>query len=98
MNDPYPQSHYSILKAAHWLGLGSDHVYEVACDQLGCMIPEALESRVLEALAAGKRPFFVNTTAGTTVLGAFDPFPAIADVCAKYNLWLHVDVSSTVYK
>lgn len=80
------------------MGLGSDHVYEVACDQLGCMIPEALESRVLEALAAGKRPFFVNATAGTTVLGAFDPFPAIADVCAKYNLWLHVDVSSTVYK
>ena len=28
---------------------------------------------------------------GTSVLGAFDPIDSIADVCAKENLWLHVD-------
>lgn len=40
-------------------------------------------------------PLFVNATAGSTVYGAFDPINEIADICEKYNLWLHVDVSNT---
>lgn len=41
-------------------------------------------------------PFFVSATAGTTVYGAFDPLIAISDVCKKYNIWMHVDVSKDV--
>ncbi len=33
----------------------------------------------------------MNATSGTTVVGAFDPLDAIADVCEKFALWLHVD-------
>lgn len=36
-------------------------------------------------------PFFVGTTAGTTVLGAFDPFDQIAAICKKHRVWMHVD-------
>uniref|UniRef100_A0A8C8ES25 Glutamate decarboxylase 1 n=1 Tax=Oncorhynchus tshawytscha TaxID=74940 RepID=A0A8C8ES25_ONCTS len=36
-------------------------------------------------------PMFVNATAGSTVYGAFDPIHEIADICEKYNMWLHVD-------
>jgi glutamate decarboxylase len=58
------------------------------------MIPSELERLILERKAKGHIPFFVNATAGTTVLGAFDPIDAIADICQKYKLWLHVDVST----
>lgn len=43
-------------------------------------------------------PMYVNATAGTTVYGAFDPINEIADICEKYNMWLHVDVSAAVQR
>ncbi|GLH12200.1 Glutamate decarboxylase [Gryllus bimaculatus] len=83
--------HYSMLKAAHWLGLGTDNMIKVKSDNEGRMIPSELVASIQNALKAGKQPFFVNATAGTTVLGAFDPFEALADICTEYQLWLHVD-------
>jgi len=85
------QSHFSIKKAGLILGIGTDNVVSVRTDERGCMIPEDLECRLCEAQSQGLTPFFVSTTAGTTVLGAFDPLNAIADVCEKYGVWLHVD-------
>jgi len=38
----------------------------------------------------------VTATAGTTVLGAFDPFNDIADICEEHGMWLHIDVSNYV--
>lgn len=49
---------------------------------------------IFSFLLQGYVPLFVNATAGTTVFGAFDPIQEIADICEKYNLWLHVDVSN----
>lgn len=52
---------------------------------------DALAAAMRAAGERGERPFFVNATAGTTVLGAFDPVEAIADVCEEHGAWLHVD-------
>ena len=60
------------------------------------MIPSELERLVREQIERGNRPYFVNCTCGTTVLGAFDPINPIADICEKYNLWLHIDVRESV--
>lgn len=85
--------HYSVEKAAQMLGLGSSAVQSVPVDSEGRMITSELESLVNTAKSEGKTPFYVNATAGTTVLGSYDSFEPIADICKKHNLWLHVDAS-----
>ena len=57
------------------------------------MVVSDLESKIVAATRAGKVPFMVTATAGTTVVGAFDPIRPIHAVCSKYGIWLHVDVS-----
>ncbi|XP_046398410.1 glutamate decarboxylase [Ischnura elegans] len=87
------QCHYSVRSCAAVCGLGTDHCVEVPSDDRGRMIPSELERLVLERKKRGDIPFFVNATAGTTVLGAFDPIPQIADICTKHKMWLHVDAA-----
>ncbi|KAK4010907.1 hypothetical protein OUZ56_020030 [Daphnia magna] len=87
------EGHYSILKAAHWIGLGTDNLVMVASDSSGRMIPAELENKIVKALEQKKVPYFVNATAGTTVFGAFDPLEPLAFICKKYDLWLHVDAA-----
>lgn len=85
--------HYSVEKAAQMLGFGSKAVWPVPIDNQGRMIPTELERLVQKAQSEGRTPFYVNATAGTTVMGSFDPFPEIATICQKYNLWFHIDGS-----
>ncbi|KAK7703495.1 Glutamate decarboxylase 2 [Botryosphaeria dothidea] len=85
--------HYSLEKAAQMFGFGSDAVRSVPVDADGRMDVAALEKLVQASKDSGETPFYVNATAGTTVLGSFDPIGAIADVCARHNLWLHIDGS-----
>lgn len=85
------EAHYSIKKATHWLGLGLDNLRLIATNERGQMCPIALEAAVEEVRGEGRIPFFVNATAGTTVLGAFDDFVEIAEICRRQELWLHVD-------
>uniref|UniRef100_A0A7M4E9Q4 Glutamate decarboxylase like 1 n=1 Tax=Crocodylus porosus TaxID=8502 RepID=A0A7M4E9Q4_CROPO len=87
------ECHYSMKKAASFLGIGTQNVYFIKTDERGKMIPEELEKQVQRARKEGAAPFLVSATAGTTVLGAFDPLDKIADICEKYGLWLHVDAS-----
>ncbi len=85
------ESHYSNAKNASFSGIGRNNVRYIDSDENGCMIPESLEAQINLDIKAGLTPIYVNATAGTTVLGAFDPIDKIADVCEKYKLWLHVD-------
>ena len=85
------ESHYSIPKNAALMGIGRDQVRFVATDAAGKMIPEALEKLIAIDKEAGLQPFFVNATAGTTVLGAFDSIMPISAICKQHHLWLHVD-------
>lgn len=85
--------HYSIEKAAQMLGFGSSAVWSVPTDASGCMIPSELSKLVEKSKDSGFTPFYVNATAGTTVLGSYDPIGALASICNTHSLWLHVDAS-----
>ena len=47
------------------------------------MDPSALRDQVIRAKAEGKTPLYVNATAGTTVMGSYDPFHEISAVCRE---------------
>ncbi|XP_009474009.1 PREDICTED: cysteine sulfinic acid decarboxylase-like, partial [Nipponia nippon] len=47
------ESHYSILKGAAFLGIGTDNVRVVGTDERGKMIPEELEKEIQRAKAEG---------------------------------------------
>jgi len=85
--------HYSVRKAAGMLGIGRDNVVKIPTDEAGRMRPEALSEAIAADKAEGYVPLAVNATAATTVLGAFDPVDAIADVCEEHGVWLHVDAA-----
>ena len=85
------QAHYSAEKAMHVLGLGTDNLVKVASDTEGRLCPDALQTAIQQTLAAGHIPFYIGLTAGTTVVGAFDPVKACSDIAKAHNLWLHID-------
>ncbi|XP_064614729.1 cysteine sulfinic acid decarboxylase-like [Liolophura sinensis] len=85
------QSHYSLKKGAAFLGIGLDNVMTVKCDDRGKMMPAELRKTIDNVISQGFTPVMVNATAGTTVLGAYDPIEEISGICQQYGIWLHVD-------
>ncbi|KAL8966235.1 MAG: hypothetical protein Q9183_003461 [Haloplaca sp. 2 TL-2023] len=85
--------HHNIKESAQMLGFGSEAVWSVPTDSVGRMDSSALEPLISKAKEQGKTPFYVNATAGTTVLGSYDPIRSISKICRHHGLWLHVDAS-----
>ncbi|HEX8087449.1 MAG TPA: pyridoxal-dependent decarboxylase [Blastocatellia bacterium] len=85
--------HSSIDKAALALGLGLDSVRRVAVDDQYQMYPQALEEAIAEDRGAGSLPFCVVATVGSTSCTSVDPVRAIAGICEREGLWLHVDAA-----
>jgi aromatic-L-amino-acid decarboxylase len=75
------------------LGLGMESVRRVEADDKYRMIPQALAAAIAEDRRNGVLPFCVVATVGSTSCTSIDPIPAIADVCEREGLWLHVDAA-----
>jgi L-2,4-diaminobutyrate decarboxylase len=86
-------AHFSVQKSATILGLDADAVVPVDVDARHRMDPVALERALHDGVARGLVPMAVVATAGTTDLGAIDPLPAVADLCAEHGVWMHVDAA-----
>jgi aromatic-L-amino-acid/L-tryptophan decarboxylase len=85
------QSHMSIEKGAIAVGVGQKNIRKVPSDAEFRMRADALAKMVEEDKRAGKRPFCVVATVGTTSSTSIDPVPQIAEIAEKHGLWLHVD-------
>jgi aromatic-L-amino-acid decarboxylase len=85
------EAHYSVVRSAELLGLGSAWVRSLPQDERRRLLPEEVAQAIDADRAAGIAPVAVVATAGTTLTGAVDPIEALADVCAARDVWLHVD-------
>lgn len=85
------QAHFSIEKNAALLGLGQQSVVKVTTDGNGAMLVSDLQRQIDEIGA--DNIMAVVATAGTTDLGAIDPLTAIASICRKHSIWLHIDAA-----
>src|SRR5262249_50961425 len=87
------QSHSSVEKGAITLGIGQDNVRQIPVDDKFRMRPQALAAAIEADRAAGLPPSRAVATVGTTSSTSVDPVPAIAAICERHNLWLHIDAA-----
>jgi aromatic-L-amino-acid decarboxylase len=85
------QAHSSVAKGLRVLGFAASQVRSVPVDEMLRLDTQLLERAILEDRRAGKRPFCVVASAGTTNTGTVDPLEDIASLCARHDVWLHVD-------
>lgn len=84
-------AHVSLSKAAAVMGLPPDGLRALPTDANGRLQPEAVASALTQLRLEGRKPFAVVAVAGTTVQGTVDPLKALAELCRREQLWLHVD-------
>ncbi len=87
------EGHHSVVKAARLSGLGTDALREIPVDGELRMNVDDLEAAIVRDRAAGRAPFLVVATAGTTNAGVVDRLADIAAVAERHGLWYHVDAA-----
>jgi aromatic-L-amino-acid decarboxylase len=87
------QAHSSVDKSVILLGLGHDGLRRIPSDTEYRMNVDALAAAITEDRRAGLRPVAVVATVGTTSSTSVDPVDAIATVCGREHVWLHVDAA-----
>lgn len=85
------QTHSSVAKGLGVLGFLPAQVRKVAVDGERRLDVAALSEAIAADRAAGRLPFAVVASCGTTNTGSIDDLHAIADLAARERLWLHVD-------
>lgn len=85
------EAHHSLDKSAGLLGIGRKALRRVDVDENARLDAAALERAIVGDRKAGRKPFCVVATAGTTNSGAVDDMVALGEICRRHDLWLHVD-------
>jgi aromatic-L-amino-acid/L-tryptophan decarboxylase len=85
------EAHHSIDKSAGLLGIGRKALRRIPVDGNVQLDLRVLERTIADDLSHGRKPFCVVATAGTTNSGALDDMVALAYICRRYQLWMHVD-------
>ena len=89
----HAEAHYCIARSAGILGLGTNQVIPADLDERRRIDPIRLDDQLRELRGRNQPIMAVVACACATPIGAFDPLPEIADVCRRYDVWLHVDAA-----
>ena len=87
------QAHSSLARTARAMGLRPQQVRVLPTDDRWRLLPETVTAAVRADRSAGRVPFALCASAGSTNTGAVDPLGELADVGAEEGLWLHVDAA-----
>jgi aromatic-L-amino-acid decarboxylase len=85
------EGHGCHQKAIELLGIGHEHLRTVGHNQARQMIPASLDAAIKADIDQGHTPVAVVASAGAVNTGTIDPLEEIAAVCARRDVWLHVD-------
>ncbi len=89
----HTDAHYCIARAGGILGIGTNNVIRAQLDDRRRIDPNQLDETLAD-LRRNNRPIVaVVACACATPIGAFDPLNDIADVCARHDVWMHVDAA-----
>jgi len=83
--------HSSNQKAIELLGVGKSSFRLIPVNQDYTINIEVLKKAIEKDRKEGNKPVCVIANSGTINTGAIDDLNAIADLCEKENLWLHID-------
>jgi len=89
----HAEAHYSVARAAGILGLGTRQIVRADLDERRRIDPNRLDETLAALRASGRPIVAVVACSCATPIGAFDPLEQIADVCARHEVWLHVDAA-----
>ena len=84
-------AHHCIDKALRIAGRRRAPRRLIGTDERHRMRADALAQALERDRADGVRPWLVVASAGTVDTGAVDPLAEIADLCARFGAWFHVD-------
>jgi glutamate/tyrosine decarboxylase-like PLP-dependent enzyme len=85
------QAHSSIARAGRILGLAPEQVRVLPVDESFRLSPRTVAAAMDADVAAGRRPFALVASAGSTNTGAVDPLRELAELCRERGIWLHAD-------
>jgi aromatic-L-amino-acid decarboxylase len=87
------EANSSVPKGARLAGFRPEHIRLIDTDATAAMSVGALAQAIARDQASGLTPACVVPTVGTTGSTAIDPLPAIAALCRREGIWLHVDAA-----
>ena len=87
------QTHSSVEKAVKISGIGRKNMVKIQVKDDFSMDVQKLKEAVENDKRKGFRPCCVVATICTTGTTAVDPLRAIGEICADYDIWLHVDAA-----
>ena len=85
------QAHSSNEKGLRIIGFRQDQIVKIPTDDSFKMRVDLLEEAIRRDKQAGKRPFAVIGSLGTTNTGSIDPLEEIGRVAQEHGLWYHID-------